>query len=251
MTEPLHILVVDDDYSMAKTLSDILRIKGYLPRIAHSGDEALRCVAEHAFDCVLSDIRMPGMDGVTLYREIKARWPNLPAVLMTAYSSDSLVQEGLQEGIVGIMDKPLDIERLLVFLDALANARSIAVVDDDPEFCSTLADLLRAHGLRATQILDPSEAVSGVDADTWAVVLDMKFADTDGLQVLRAIRTQHPLVPVILVTGYGSEMASAIETALQVGAYGCLYKPVEMQSLLEILGQIRRRQLSQALEGQS
>ena len=64
MTKALHILVVDDDRSMARTLVAILRLKGYKTDIAHSGLEALDRVAVTCFCCVLSDIKMPGMNGV-------------------------------------------------------------------------------------------------------------------------------------------------------------------------------------------
>lgn len=116
MSESLRVLVVDDDPSTAKTLSDILRAKGHRVHMAHSGPVALARVEQAAFDCLVSDIRMPGMNGVDLYRAIKVHQPNLPTVLMTAYSADSLVGEGLEEGALAALTKPLDIEELLELL---------------------------------------------------------------------------------------------------------------------------------------
>ena len=66
MSEDLHILVVDDDSRMAKTLTDILKIKGYEAFSAHSGNEALEKMEEAIFDCVLSDVKMPDVNGVDL-----------------------------------------------------------------------------------------------------------------------------------------------------------------------------------------
>jgi DNA-binding NtrC family response regulator len=119
MNETLHILVVDDDYNMAKSLADIFKIKGYEAEIALAGSEALEKVMEVSFDCVLSDIKMPDVNGVELYRAIKVRRPDLPVVLMTAYSSDAVVKEGLAEGVIGVLVKPLDIDRLLNFFASL------------------------------------------------------------------------------------------------------------------------------------
>ncbi|MBN1488151.1 MAG: response regulator, partial [Anaerolineae bacterium] len=75
MDTRLNILVVDDDIMMAKTLHDILKLKGYNVEVAHSGVEALKKVAETSFDCVLSDIKMPEIDGIGLFRAIKVRQP--------------------------------------------------------------------------------------------------------------------------------------------------------------------------------
>ena len=119
MRETLRILIVDDDRSMARTLKDILHLKGYNVETAHSGPEALEKVEKAAFDCVLSDIRMPEVNGVELYRAIKAQRSNIPMVLMTAYASDSLVKEGLEEGVLAVLTKPFDITLLLRFLSSL------------------------------------------------------------------------------------------------------------------------------------
>ena len=68
-----------------------------------------------------------------------------------------------------------------------------------------------------------------------------------GLDVLQEIRAKRPHLPVILVTGYGAEVASAIEAALRVGAYTCLYKPFEIEQLLELLTQIHHQELGRVL----
>jgi len=91
---------------MARTLGDILRVKGYQTEMAHSGDEALEMVDLQTVDCVLSDIKMPGVDGVELYRTIKAQRPDLPVVLMTAYCADALVEEGLEAGVIAVLTTP-------------------------------------------------------------------------------------------------------------------------------------------------
>ena len=67
MNEPLHILIVDDNEMMVKTLQDILRIKGYEVETAYSGSEALEKAENNLFDCVISDIKMPeGVEVVEL-----------------------------------------------------------------------------------------------------------------------------------------------------------------------------------------
>jgi len=115
----IKILIVDDDQRMARTLKDILTVKGYEADVAHSGPEALVKMAETHFDCLLSDIKMPEMNGVALFRAIRKSRPDLPVVLMTAYAHDELVKDGLEEGILAVLAKPLDINALLSFFSAL------------------------------------------------------------------------------------------------------------------------------------
>ena len=248
MNHKLRILVVDDDHNMAKTLVDILRVKGHEAQAAHSGPQALEKAAQGEFDCVLSDVKMPDMDGVELHRALKARRPDLPVVLMTAYSSDSLVNQGLEQGVIAALTKPLDIGLLLAFFSFLRQERSIAIVDDDPNFCKSLGDMLRARDFTVTTITDPREALERIGTDKEVVLLDIKMNSIGGLEVLREIREQYSHLPVIMVTGYRQEMAPAIEAALEIGAYTCLYKPVEMDKLFQLLTQIRRQELSKILK---
>jgi two-component system response regulator HydG len=242
-----RILIVDDDPMMARTVSDIIRLKGHQAETAYSGPEALGKVGREAYDCVLSDIKMPGLDGVELYRAIKARQPDLPVVLMTAYAHDELVREGLEEGVIAVLPKPLDLDLLLDFVVSLRGERSVVIVDDDPQFCRTLGDILRAQGYAVRQVTDPRAAVEQLEVKEQVVLLDMKLDGLSGLDVLRKIRERHPHLPVILVTGYREEMAPAIEAALALSAYACFYKPFQIENLLQVLTEIRHRGLGSTL----
>ncbi len=250
MSEMLRILVVDDDPNMAKTLTNIFRVKGYEAKAAHSGLDALEKMKQERFDCVLSDIKMPESNGVEFYRAIKARWSDLPVVLMTAYSSDSLVEEGLEEGAIACLTKPLDINLLLSFLSSLSKERSIVIVDDNPGFARTLGDILRLRGFTVTPVTDPHGVIEKVGADGQVVLLDMKLDSINGLEVLEKIRKRYPHLPVILVTGYREEMASAIEAALAINAYTCLYKPLQIEELLQTLTEIHHQELGRVLAGE-
>ena len=248
MNPNLNILVVDDDHSSAKTLSAIFQATGYRAEVAQSGAEALDKVENAPFDCVLSDIRMPGIHGIELYRTIKARQPGLPVVLMTAYASHRLVQEGLQEGAIAALTKPLDIGLLLRFFAYLRGERAVVIVDDDPAFCQTVENLLRARGFVTRSIADSHQAVENLGPDTGLVLLDMKLGELTGLKVLREIRSRHPRLPVVLVTSCRDEMVQAIQEALETGAYACLYKPFEMEELLQVMTEIREEGLRSLLK---
>ena len=248
MSDELRILVVDDDRRMARTLVDICLVKGFRAEAAHSGPEALVKVSQSEWDCVLTDIKMPEVNGVELCRAIKEVQPDIPVVLMTAYSADSLVREGLQEGAVAALAKPLDLALLLAFFSFLRQERSIVIVDDDPAFGKTLGDILQVRGFGVTALTDPLNLVGGLTDAGEVLLLDMKLEGSTGLEVLRQVRERFPHLPVIVVTGFRQEMACAIETALEISASACLYKPLEIEKLLGLLDQIRHRQLGRFLK---
>jgi two-component system response regulator HydG len=247
MNKNARILIVDDDTKMANTLVDILNTKGYEAEAAYSGHEALDMVKEGLFDCVLTDIKMPAMNGVELFKAIKKENSDLPVVMMTAYSTHRLVKEGTEQGAIATLTKPLDINALLRFFSTLSKERSIVIVDDDPQFSKFLGEILRRRSFRVTEITDPSDLEDMLSPDVQVVLLDIKLNGVTGLDVLKEIRKQYPHLPVIMVTGYQKEMAPAIEACLKIGAYTCLYKPFEIEELLKILTEIRHQKLGRIL----
>ena len=116
MNPTVSILVVDDDASNAIVLADILGLKGYLVSTATSGAEALEILRERRVDILLTDVRMPEMNGVELFIETKKTQPVLMTILMTAYAADEIIQRGMAEGIKTVLNKPMDIDLLLSLL---------------------------------------------------------------------------------------------------------------------------------------
>ncbi len=249
MSESTRILIVDDDPAMAGTIRDILQARGHIAEAVNSGEEALTRVRERPYDCVLSDIKMPGTDGVDLFRAIKGVRPEMLVVLMTAYTADGRVQEAVDEGVVAVLPKPLDLEQLLDFLTVLAEDRRVTIVDDDADFSRTMGDALTAHGHAPQLVGDPGAVMGALQGDPppQTVLLDMKLNGVSGLEVLREMREKYPHLPVILVTGHAEEMGPAIEEALQMRAHACLLKPVDIEALLAMLDEVRLQDLGRRL----
>jgi CheY-like chemotaxis protein len=118
MSETIRILVVDDNPAMADTLADILEVKGFTVHVAASGADALQILKEAPVDILLTDVKMPGMNGLELYRETRKLYQRLITIFMTAYSADELIQQGMAEGVKTILDKPLDMDFLVRLLSA-------------------------------------------------------------------------------------------------------------------------------------
>jgi two-component system response regulator HydG len=251
MNKPkLNVLIVDDDKRMTRTLSDILRLAEHEVMEASSAMEALEKVKAQPFDCVLTDIRMPEMDGVELNQKLREIQPGLPVVLMTAYAADSLTRQGLEDGVVGVLDKPLDINNLLSFLASIGRDRTIVLVDDDHAFCKTLGGILSHRGFKVTEFTDPHVNVDLITTDAQVILLDYKFNGINGLDVLKEIRKNNPNLPVLLVTGYRKEMENIIQSAMEINAYTCLYKPLEIPQLLQMLSEFQMKRLRGLLKNQ-
>jgi DNA-binding NtrC family response regulator len=244
----MDILVVDDNPQIVRTTCDILRIKGHQASAAYSGEEGVERVRSKCPDCVLMDIKMPGLDGVEALKQMKATAPALPVILVSAYATDELMDEAKRCGAYAILSKPLNLQAVLIFMDLLCKQENILVVDDDPNFTRTLKDILTLRGYHVRTEMDPDRVLGEMAPDhPLVVILDLKLGAADGIDVLRRIRDTYPTVPVVMVTGYREEMSDSISKAFTIGAYTCLYKPFETEALLEVIEEIRLMKLHNIL----
>jgi two-component system response regulator AtoC len=123
MSNPV-ILVVDDDESALKALMQVLRKENYQVDGVSSGADALQRLARLPADLVITDIRMGRMDGMELMRELHARWPSLPVIVMTAFASIDTAIRSIHEGAYDYISKPYEVDDLrLTVRRALEQAR--------------------------------------------------------------------------------------------------------------------------------
>lgn len=115
-----RILIVDDDQDILANLSDILTDLGFDTDTAASGEIAMekvyRCELDRtkrSYDLCLLDFKMPGMDGVELCQRIRQHYPQLRAIMITAYAGDDGVQRAVDAGTWKVLHKPVDIKMLL------------------------------------------------------------------------------------------------------------------------------------------
>ena len=128
----LKLLVVDDDQGMLKTLSYILKDIGYDVVSRSLVTEAVEIIKEQTFDIIMSDIRMPGMNGVELIKKVKQTSPGTPVVMITAYTMHELVEEAKREGALAVFSKPLDINKMIAFFEDFKNKSNEQALEDDP-----------------------------------------------------------------------------------------------------------------------
>jgi len=115
------VLVVDDEKAMREFLTVLLEKQGHAVVAASDGEEALRLLAEHPVDLVISDLRMPKMDGIGLLAGIRERNPDLPLIMVTAYASSESTIQAMRLGADDYITKPFRVSEIrLVVEKALA-----------------------------------------------------------------------------------------------------------------------------------
>jgi CheY-like chemotaxis protein len=118
------VLVVDDLKNMRHTLGGILEDEGYHVVTAENGYQAIESVKGTHFDVIFMDIKMPGMDGVQAFSEIKRLDPKVTVVMMTAYDEKDLAEKALSQGARTCLYKPFDMEQLLSLADDSTTVRA-------------------------------------------------------------------------------------------------------------------------------
>lgn len=237
--EATRILIVDDEPDTCANLSDILADFGYQVDTADSGFTALDLLKQHSYDIALLDLRMPGMDGLELYRRIRELSAGTVAIVVTAYASSDTAKSVLSAGAWRLVSKPVDTGALLNLVTRAADMCQVLVVDDDRELCDNLWDLLRERGLRVHLAHDVPDAESAVQQHKFQVVLiDMKLPTGHGLQVLRTLQQADRDARTILITGFAAEMETKVQQAVQAGASAVCYKPFNVDELLSTVQEL-------------
>ena len=142
-------LVVDDNVAFAENLAEIVADAGAEAVIVDSGPRALELVGEQRFDALVSDMRMPEMNGAELVHRIRRADPALPALVVTAYTADNELEAARQEGLIGVLPKPVPVARLLELLGGARRNGIVALVEDDVALADNLTEALRTRGFAA------------------------------------------------------------------------------------------------------
>jgi DNA-binding response OmpR family regulator len=235
----LRVLVVDDEADTCSNLSDILTDVGYHVDCAYDGRSALELVRRTRYDIALLDLRMPGMDGLTLYREIKRLRADIVAMLVTAYAGGSTTEEAIGAGAWHVLPKPVDLHGLLRLLKEAQGLPLVLLVDDDHELCECLWQILHEQGYRVAVAHDAPGAMEHLRNAAYRVaLLDMKLPGCDGSEIYRLVRETNPQARVILITGCRPEMDRVVQRVLDAGADAACYKPFDVPRLLSTLNRL-------------
>jgi two-component system, LuxR family, response regulator FixJ len=124
MSDKTIIHVIDDDAAMRDSLAFLLDVNGFQAMVYESADAFLGGIGNEAIKCVISDIRMPGMNGIELVRKLKGQGAACPVILITGHGDVALAVEAMKAGAVDFIEKPFDDEALLGAIRAALGARA-------------------------------------------------------------------------------------------------------------------------------
>jgi two-component system, NtrC family, response regulator HydG len=108
-----RVFIVDDDRDHAESIADILAMHGHDVDMAFSGEEAVRGFNEREFDLTLMDVKLPGMNGVETFFELRRQRADAQVIMMTGFSVEQLLSQAILNGARGVLYKPLAIADLL------------------------------------------------------------------------------------------------------------------------------------------
>ncbi|MEZ0230199.1 MAG: response regulator, partial [Planctomycetota bacterium] len=191
-----------------------------------------------SLDVVISDVRMPRLDGVAAFREIKKLRPGLPVILMTAFTQEKVVFEAMVDGVFTVVNKPFDAGRLLQIAERAVTRPQVLVVDDSPEFLESLSAGLRLSGQTPIATKDGREALQAIrESNVDVAVIDLILPGKDGIGVLEDVKREKPSVRAIMITG--EDVPDLVQRASVLGSHTALRKPFDIRELVRIIAEVR------------
>lgn len=245
------ILIVDDDPRIRNLLAESLDSVGYKTRTAADGLDAMKAIRSHSVDCVIADIKMPELDGLTLLHQIKAERPDLPVVMITGFAFQQHREKALNAGAAGFLTKPFRLEKIEEVLQRVLtrppartpearSIRTVLIVEDDVEFRVLLTEIVEALGYTPMSVSDAEAAVRQIDLNRPdAVITDYKLPSMSGEDLVRRIKTNHTDLPVVLITGFAPSLNGKEFADGAVDAF--LMKPFRIDRIGTILRSLEGR----------
>ncbi len=139
----MRILVVDDDSLVRRSLCEVLSFEGYACSNAGDAEEGFKKLKETPFDLVISDIKMPGMDGVELLKKIKAEFPQISVIIMTGFGSIENAVVAMREGALDYITKPIIDDEIKILIRRVAEERKL--IDENKYLRHKLSSTIRSN----------------------------------------------------------------------------------------------------------
>jgi two-component system response regulator HydG/two-component system response regulator AtoC len=216
-----RILLVEDEVNVLKVLSTALKKEKFDVESAISGEDALVVMKNNKFDLVLTDYKLPGMNGETLLETIKSHDASLPVVLLTAYGTIDLAVNAMKKGAYTFLTKPVNLHLLLTTIRDAIRAKDHTLNDDIPGHYQFMNIIGKAKPMQ--EVYSMIQRVSKTDAN----VLILGESGTGKELVARAIhytslRADKPFIPIDCTTIPAELMESEL-FGYEKGAFTCAY----------------------------
>ena len=140
MNNQIRVLVVDDEPKICHLIEELLKLEGYLVDVSFSGMDALQMLKRDDYQMLLTDLKMPGVDGLELIKKAKAESPEIRAIMVTGYATVDTAVQSLRHGVDDYITKPFNIFELKKAVKQTLHTRQVAI-----ENAQLLKDLKKAN----------------------------------------------------------------------------------------------------------
>lgn|GEM_PF-617608 len=225
------ILVVDDHVDLAENLAEILDGAGYQAVIATSAEAGLARMAAGDVIALITDFRLPGMNGAQLIAEVRKKGYRVPAIVMSAFTDDETIDISRAAGAADVLSKPVHLERLMSLVAAMTNGESLVLlVDDNRELAENLAEILRSHHHSAT-ICGSLAEVRALSTTPTLAVLDYRLPDGTGVDAAKDLLIRNAGTRIMFISAHGAELEARLGGEPSMKAEH-LEKPLNIPRLL-------------------
>ena len=201
-------LVVDDNQPLAENLAEILETSGAEVDVEWDAEAALRRLRSRRYTALVTDMRMPGLGGAELIAAARQADPDLPALVVTAFSGDADLARVERMGVLATLPKPIPVETLLHRLEQARRGAVVWVVCDAPNEVSRVMEFVRDHGCTPLPIA-PTDAPPPGPTPLLAVLADAREQEAE------AWARAHPEVHLVRLPASFEALATALDAALE------------------------------------
>jgi DNA-binding NtrC family response regulator len=238
-----RVLVVDDDPSLLSLLVDTLQAIGYAVSGAQGGIAALELLQNSQFDLMVTDIKMPDLDGIQLLKKTRRHYPNLPVLFITGFATPDMIVRAAPDGY---LLKPFRIshieeliERTLKSRDSetARHMRKVLVVDPDGDFQESLIEALSFSQFIPFVAADSAHALQELELGSFdAIIADIADPGVTRERLPETMHQKYPQTPIIAI---GTEDLSPDQLQLPSALFAAyIRKPFAVGSILHVLDEI-------------
>ena len=234
MARSLRILVVDDDIDNAQSLAELFDIEGHEAMVVHSGEAAIAAHMAQHFDLAFMDVMMPGLNGVESFLQIRKMRPQAKVFMMTGYSVEELLKQAVDQGALGVLSKPMDVDAILAMVNDVGSKGLMVAPAFGANYSQTLQQVISNSGIQCRILKDAHEAPpSGTINEV--LILDLKTPLIDSVGVCTGMRSKAAAQPTIIVMPQSSQSHIECDPLRDMAVTGILNKPFDPMDLLDRL----------------
>ncbi len=236
---PARILVVDDNATNLKLISKVLAHEGHIILEATTGEQAQQMIQAYRLDLILMDVGLPGIDGLSLTRQLKAdsKTKDVVIIIVTAFAMAADVQKAFEAGCDGCITKPIDVDALseLVLKHLMRASQeerksdlNVLLIDDTQSGLKLAQYVLRSSRHTANAAKVAEETLKSIkQSKPQVILLDLVMSDGDGLSLVRLLKSDPETrdIPIIATTSHPERFPRSMMMA--AGCEGYLIKPLD------------------------